>query len=495
MGLIHAAFHEPQTRIYRIVQSIVWGLIVLSVVTLTIELIAAGGRPRPTWLARLDRAILALFAIELLLRVGSFQPPELKIFDRRFVARLTTHVLGRLRFCLRPLIIIDIVTVAALVPALRGLRILRLLRLIRTAQIFRYSRPFGGLGRAYRENSLLFAFAFVVLGTTVVLGGSTLMLVERGLNPAIDSLGDGVWWALVTITTVGYGDIVPVTRLGRVIGSVLMVAGLFNLALFAGIVGNTLVGVVLRIRREQFRVSDYTGHVVVCGYDAGSRILLDALRQEFDSQTALVVFGEGVRPEELPPDFVWVGGDPTKESELDKVRLTHARAAVLVARRDVLPQQADAATILTAFTIRSYLLARRESHPRREPLYVAAEILDSENVGHAMSAGADEVIETTRLGFSLLSHAVSMPGTASIMSQVATLGAHSIFVAPLPTDIQVPASFGDVVQHVKRSSGALVIGLRNAETGDHVVNPADTTEIGRDSHLIYLAEEPVLQTA
>jgi voltage-gated potassium channel len=394
------------------------------------------------------------------------------------------------------LIIIDIVTVAALVPAMRGLRILRLLRLIRTAELFRYSRPFGGLGRAFRENSLLFTFALAVLGVTVVLGGSTLTLVERDLNPTVDSLGDGIWWALVTVTTVGFGDIIPVTTLGRMIGGVLMIAGLLNLALFAGIVGNTLVGVVVRIRREQFRVSDYSGHVVICGYDAGARVLLDSLLQEFNpSQTALVLFSEGTRPEDLPPDFLWVNGDPTKESELDKARLTHARAAVLVARRGVLPQQADAATILTAFTIRSYLLAHQGSHPRREPLYIAAEILDSENVGHAMSAGADEVIETTRLGFSLLSHAVSMPGTASVMSQVATIGAHSIFVASLPTDIPVPTSFGDVVQRVKQSSGALVIGLRNPETGDHIVNPADTTEIDRNSQVIYLAEGPVLQEA
>jgi len=496
MGFIHAAFHEPQTRIHRIAQTIVWGMIILSVVTLAMELMTDAGVPRPTWVANLDRAILTFFAIELVLRVGSFRPPELTLFDRSLMGRLKTHVLGRLRFCLKPLIIIDIVTVAALVPALRGLRVLRLLRLIRTAELFRYSRPFGGLGRAFRESSLLFAFALIVLGVTVVLGGSTVTLVEREVNPTVDSLGDGIWWALVTITTVGFGDITPVTTLGRMIGGVLMVAGLFNLALFAGIVGNTLVGVVLTLRKEQFRVSDYTGHVVVCGYDAGVRVLLDALRQEFDpSQTALVVFGAGARPEDLPPDFMWVSGDPTKESEFGKVRLTHARAAVLVARRGVLPQQADAVTILTAFTIRSHLLAHQESHPRREPLYIAAEILDSENVGHAMSAGADEVIETTRLGFSLLSHAVSMPGTASVMSQVATIGAHSIFVASLPTDIPVPTSFGDVVQRIKQSSGALVIGLRNPETGDHVVNPADTTEIDRNSQVIYLAGGPVLQEA
>lgn len=495
MGSIHAAFHEPRTRVYRVVQTGVWGLIILSIVTLAIELMA-DAEVRPGWLANLDRAILALFAIELVLRVGSYRPRELTIFDRSLMGQARAHVLGRLRFCLRPLIIVDIVTVAALVPALRGLRILRLLRLIRTAELFRYSRPFGGLGRAFRENSLLFTFALAALGVTVVLGGSTLTLVERDLNPTVDSLGDGIWWALVTVTTVGFGDITPVTTLGRMIGGVLMIVGLLNLALFAGIVGNTLVGVVVRIRREQFRVSDYSGHIVVCGYDAGARVLLDSLRQEFNpSQAALVLFSEGIRPEDIPPDFLWVNGDPTKESELDKVRLTHARAAILVARRDILPQQADAVTILTAFTIRSYLLDRQQSHPRREPLYVAAEILESENVGHAMSAGANEVIETTRLGFSLLSHAVAMPGTASIMSQVATIGAHSIFVAPLPTDIQVPASFGDVVQHVKRSSGALVIGLRDANTGDHVVNPADMTEIGRDSQLIYLAERPVLQKA
>ena len=99
------------------------------------------------------------------------------------------------------------------------------------------------------------------------------------------------------------------------------------------------------------------------------------------------------------------------------------------------------------------------------------------------------------MGFSLLSHAVSMPGTAAIMSQVASIGAQSIFVASPPADIPVPTSFSDVVQHIKRSSGALVIGVRNPKTGEHVVNPADTTKIDRDSQLIYLAERPVLQEA
>lgn len=98
-------------------------------------------------------------------------------------------------------------------------------------------------------------------------------------------------------------------------------------------------------------------------------------------------------------------GDPTKESELNKVRIDRAAALVVAGARHVSPQQADAITLLTLFTIRSYLKAQRSAKRRFHPVYVVAEILDSENVDHARTAGADEVIETRRLGFSLLAHA------------------------------------------------------------------------------------------
>ena len=100
------------------------------------------------------------------------------------------------------------------------------------------------------------------------------------------------------------------------------------------------------------------------------------------------------RPRELPPSFLWVQGDPTKESELDKVRLTHAEAVIISGARDMSPQSADARTILITFTIRSYLKAKfKEVRKRRSPVYVVAEVLDSENVDHAAAAGADEVID------------------------------------------------------------------------------------------------------
>ncbi len=100
---------------------------------------------------------------------------------------------------------------------------------------------------------MLFALAFGVLGTATILGGLSIYLVEVRLNQQIATVGDGLWWALVTVTTVGFGDITPVTFLGRIIGACLMVAGMFTLALFAGIVGSSLVRGMMSIREEQFR--------------------------------------------------------------------------------------------------------------------------------------------------------------------------------------------------------------------------------------------------
>ena len=248
-------------------------------------------------------------------------------------------------------------------------------------------------------------------------------------------------------------------------------------------------------------MSNHVDHVIVCGYDPGARMLLDALLAELDPREhPLVVFAEGERPQDLPPEVLWVSGDPTKESELDKVRVAHASAAVLVGSRGVLPQQADARTILAAFTLRSFLARSGTAKPRRRPLYVVAVVLDSENVEHARTAGADEVIETTRLGFSLVAHAIAIPGTGAIVSRVAAAGAHSIWVGLLPSGGEPdaggwPATFGPLSRALKERYGILLLGMRAPAAGggrEDRINPPDDTPVPPETPLVYLAEKPRL---
>lgn len=493
LEVVRAAFHRPDTRIYRIVQGSVWTLIALSVALLLLELTLPEAS-EPGWLVPLDRAVLGVFVVEIALRLLSFRPPSLNLFRMARGRRLRAHLLGRLRYALHPLMLFDILAVSSLVPGLRGLRALRLLRLARTPTIFRYSSPFQGLQRAFQDNKLLFVFAFSVFGASVMLGGLSIYLLEVRENPGIENLGDGLWWAIVTLTTVGFGDIIPTSVAGKVLGAALMVAGMFNLALFAGIVGNTLLHAVLSIREEQFRMSGILNHLVVCGYDPGARLLLDALLDEVDvERTSMVLFAEGERPGDLPPSLMWVQGDPTKESELDKVRLTHARSVIVVGARDTSPQNADANTILTVFTLRSHLAKKEKVGARQRPVYIVAEILDAENVNHARAAGADEVIETTRLGFSLLAHSVTTPGSGAVMSRVVSAGAHSLFVGRLPEDVEDRVAFGKLARRLKDERRALLLGVRDPATGRDRLNPPDDLPVTRNLLAIYLAETRVLE--
>ena len=493
---LHAAFHDPRTHVYRVVESTVWVLIVLSIAVLISEPFFPDGSQGDQILQRIDRVLLWLFAIEVSTRILTYRPPELEVFKKPPLGRLRTEIVSRIRFALTPMMLIDILTVLALVPALRGLRALRLLRLLRTQRFFRYANPFRGLMHAFEEDRLLFTFAFAVLGVETILGGISLFLVERNANPDISSIGDGLWWALVTITTVGFGDITPVTTLGRVIGGVMMVGGLFTLALFAGIIGHSLLHAVLSIREEQFRMSGYVNHIIVCGYEMGSGMLLDVLSEEIDfEEQRVVLFGPYERPRELAPEFMWVQGDPTKESELDKARIAYASTVIVIGSRRIKPQQADAATILTVFTIRSALQKTAIAQKRKRPVRVIAEILDSENVGHARAAGSDEVIETRRVGYSLLAHTVVYPGVADATSRMVFAGNQNLYVGPLPDGLDTPSTFDKVSKQIHNSTGCLVIGVRNPETGKEQINPGGDELVLPGMEILYLSSEPRLASS
>lgn len=242
-------------------------------------------------------------------------------------------------------------------------------------------------------------------------------------------------------------------------------------------------------------MSNYVNHVVVCGYDESTHLLEEALQRELDlTQTRVVIIDEHERPRDLSPDYLWVEGDASKESELDKVRLAHAAAVIVSGARDLTPQAADARTILVTFTIRSYLRRRSKmARLRRRPLYVVAEILDSENVDHARSAGADEVIETRRIGYSMIAHALRHHGTATTMSSVLVSGAHNLYIGLPPDAPTEPVSFGDLLVEMQLTKkGGLVIGVRTP-SGKEVINPSKEYVFKPGSALIYLAKDELME--
>jgi voltage-gated potassium channel len=212
-------------------------LISLNVLEQILESVASIAARNSVAFARFELVSVAVFATEYLLRLWACT--SLRAHDRPIV--------GRLRYALTPMALVDLAAIApAFMPSVTDdlmlLRALRLVRLVRSLKIARYSRSLRLLStvlRGKKEELVMSAFvAFIVL----LLWSTVIYLVERGAQPAVfSSIPAAMWWGVATMTTIGYGDMYPVTALGKVIGALVAITGIGVFALPTGIIASGFV--------------------------------------------------------------------------------------------------------------------------------------------------------------------------------------------------------------------------------------------------------------
>ncbi|NOT41100.1 MAG: cyclic nucleotide-binding domain-containing protein [Alphaproteobacteria bacterium] len=196
-----------------------------------------------------DIVSVAIFAAEYSLRLwASIEIPAI---------RQRGPVLGRLMFASRPSQIIDFLAFAptflSLIMPAADLRVLRMFRLLRFLKLVRYSPAMVTLGRAlYEERRALIGAMFLMIGTAV-FSGTIMHVIEAEAQPKqFGTIPDAMWWSLATLTTIGYGDAVPITPLGKMFGAIVMICGLGLFALPIGIVATAFVN---EIHRRDFVVT------------------------------------------------------------------------------------------------------------------------------------------------------------------------------------------------------------------------------------------------
>jgi len=192
---------------------------------------------------------------------------SLAVFTAEYVLRLWCAVeygpyrhmspaAARLRYALSPAGLVDLVAVmpfwfAPIVP--NDLRVLQVLRVVRFFKIARYSPAMRSLlDVLYRERRALFGCLVITLGTALV-AAALMHLAEGRVQP--DKLGtipDALWWSIVTLGTIGYGDVVPVTAVGKLIATVTIFLGLVLIALPVGIIATAFAE---QIHRRDFIVT------------------------------------------------------------------------------------------------------------------------------------------------------------------------------------------------------------------------------------------------
>ncbi len=172
---------------------------------------------------------------------------------------------------------------------------------------------------------------------------------EQGINPNVKTYGDAVWWWFVSSTTVGYGDVAPITPMGRAAGVLTILVGIYCYTNFIALTAESLHGLTNRHRLGTAQV-EATDHIVICEYTAFADELLQVLDRHpalAGRKVALVTDLVQVQPY---PQYYFVRGVPISPSALKQSNI--AAAAFIFVFANIRFQDADLKTIHTVSRIR-----------------------------------------------------------------------------------------------------------------------------------------------
>lgn len=223
-------------------------LIVANVAAIVLETVAALQRSYQEFFFVFEAFSVAVFTLEYVLRVWSCTADVAGGYDR--------PVAGRIKFMLSPLAIVDFLAFAPFYLSAFfaiDLRILRIFRLLRLLKLTRYSPALSIIGAVIYTQRRALTAALLIMGTALLFSSSVVYVCEHEAQPDVfGSIPEAMWWSVATLTTVGYGDAVPITVTGRLFGALTMILGIGMLALPTGVIAT---GFANEIKKHDFVVN------------------------------------------------------------------------------------------------------------------------------------------------------------------------------------------------------------------------------------------------
>ena len=245
--------NDRASRIFDIVLIVLVCLNIVAVMLLTVESLEAR---YVVWFKAFEFVSSIIFTVEYLLRIWAVTS------DPRYAQPLR----GRLRFALTPLAIIDLLAILPfylpffLPIDLRVLRAFRLFRLLRVLKLGRYSDSMRLLGSVISNKKEELSVCLFIGTVLLIIASSLMYFVENEAQPdGFSSIPESLWWGVATLTTVGYGDVYPITPLGRLVGALVSVLGIGMFALPAGILATGFADEIRRTREKQTYVCPHCG--------------------------------------------------------------------------------------------------------------------------------------------------------------------------------------------------------------------------------------------
>jgi len=383
--------HDPDNPYKKYVDSTMIFLILTSVTILVYEV----RNPVPEWMDFYDIYIVSvIFLIEYILRLWVHsdgheyivkehdqalflhRPPSLSTPMKRILS-------SKLEFMLSPSAIIDLL---AILPAYRPLRILRIFVLFRVFKLLRYTKSINQFmevlaNKKFELLTLLFLLLFIVM-----TAGIAIYVFEETKNPNIVTLFDAFYWALVTISTVGYGDISPVTTEGKAVSMLIIVSGIAMISFVTSVIVSAFSEKLDELKENRIieELNKNDKFIIICGYGQLAKMFL---RQEEGLGDAYVIIDKDASrvKQAIKDGYKAINDDASRHDVISKFDIKYTNITVLCLTNS------DIENIYIALNVKSlskdiHVIARSSSDSMHKKFSLAGvdHILTPSNVANVM---------------------------------------------------------------------------------------------------------------
>jgi voltage-gated potassium channel len=316
---------------------------------------------------------------------------------------------------------------------------------------------------------LLLATLFVI-----ALGTVGAYFAERPVNSQFANLGDSLWWTIVTLSTVGYGDMVPITLAGRVISAICMISGPVLMVSFVGSIGVRLYDRWTKGVRGMAQVKS-KGHVVICGWNRRAEDIINEMKDSQLHNVPITIIDDMIQSNPVDdPRVSFVNGNASELRVLNTAHIAEARFAIVLAESGT--PVADQKTVLTILAIKKC----------NRSIVTCAELNDANNEEHLKEAGCEIVINAGSLSGRLLAMSLQNPAVNTIIKELVSQERNEIYRVTVPAKY-VGHSFLNALSGLKKLHGAITIGVERK--GNVILNPAGDEVLKADDLLLVLSAE------
>jgi voltage-gated potassium channel len=301
----------------------------------------------------------------------------------------------------------------------------------------------------------------VIAAILMVLALSSVgvLLFEYHSNQSFRSLGDAIWWTLVTATTVGYGDKVPITTGGRMVGILVMIFGVGLLGMITGRIASWLVEWKIKEGSGLTTQKKTKRHLVICGWKNDMvRVLQDVLAVNPELADEDIVLVNMVAPAEVENlrsnpelhNIRFVRGDYVDENVLLRANIRQAAKVLVLAdsSANASVQEVDSRTVMSVLTIKTI----------SKDIYTCVELIDSKFKRYLENVHCDEIVLSREHNRTLLANATAASGIAHVIHDLLDVNRGRLITKNFPARF-VGDTFASLKQYFDEVERSILIGV------------------------------------